>query len=86
MEKIMSYPEYPFEDLWIMKPDADQRIPDMLASSTISMQQAGHLLSWKLNGYTIIPGGIPGEMIDAILDDLEDAWREHPDKFIMRNH
>lgn len=76
-----SAPELP-SVAWFDEPDALDRVDD-LASGEADREL---LRSWVLDGYAIVPGLVPGDLIDEMLADLDGTFHaDAPDGGLVFN-
>ena len=62
--------------LWLDLDDAEQQIERKLRLGQITSEEAEQLRHWARDGYVVLPGSIPHDLIDRALEDVERVWRE----------
>jgi ectoine hydroxylase-related dioxygenase (phytanoyl-CoA dioxygenase family) len=68
--------EPPSSFLWLDLDDAEQQIERKLRRGQITGEEAEQLVYWSRNGYVVLPGCIPHDLIDRALDDVDRVWNE----------
>jgi ectoine hydroxylase-related dioxygenase (phytanoyl-CoA dioxygenase family) len=62
--------------LWLDLEDAEQQIETKLRGGLITREEAERLVYWSTNGYVVLPGCIPHDLIERALDDVDRVWNE----------
>jgi phytanoyl-CoA hydroxylase len=74
-----------FETLWPFSPAADARLESALDSGVLSASEATQIADFARHGYVVMPGAIPGEVVDALVADVNSIAR-YPGCFITTDH
>ncbi|MCA8942440.1 MAG: LON peptidase substrate-binding domain-containing protein, partial [Planctomycetes bacterium] len=71
--------------LWVLEPDAEERIERDLRDGRITEQEAGWLREFRDEGYVVWERLVEPELIDALVADIR-AIRERPGHFVSTDH
>lgn len=77
--KITSGGKVDFGGLWI---DSENGVDARIKQSPKSVQS--HLQKFVKDGYTVFENAVPVEVVDQILEDIKDIYRD-PTKFVYKN-
>jgi hypothetical protein len=69
--------------LWTDRLDAGARLGSRLEQGKLDAGQSERLRQWIELGYVILPGAVPHELIDRVVEDVEDAWRRGDSSFVV---
>ncbi len=69
-----------FGGFWVDRLDAEDELARRVAAGTVNDVLAPQLESFIRDGFLVLEQAVPHDLIDATLDNVEQAWRgEHPD-------
>lgn len=63
---------------WVDRDDFAAEAERRAAAGNLEAAAREQLESWRENGFLALRGAIEPQLIDALLDDYEQAWRERP--------
>lgn len=72
----------PLAELWLDRNDAEQQIERLCDAAQITHTEAEQLRQFREQGYLILPGAAEHALIDHMLDDLANAWRD-AEKYVV---
>jgi hypothetical protein len=64
-----------FGGLWPDRPEAAERIARRRAAGELCAADAELLAAWIRDGFVILPGAVPGAVLDGINAEVDEAWR-----------
>jgi ectoine hydroxylase-related dioxygenase (phytanoyl-CoA dioxygenase family) len=63
-----------FGGTWTDRVDAEARLAAKLRSSALSPQEGRLVDEWMRDGYVVLPGAVPAQVVDAIKAEVESIW------------
>jgi SAM-dependent methyltransferase len=59
---------------WYDRDDWQERLERMRRTGQLAEADAAMLVKWCEDGYVVVPGLVPGELIDAFVREIDDVW------------